>query len=57
MCIFHKWSPWREIEKGELFVRKWEGAQVVRYRVGFRLVQQRICEKCGKSNISSKDVY
>ena len=43
LCLFHNWSKWKDIQKGDLV--KTETDKVP---VGMYITQERICAKCNK---------
>ena len=47
--FLHIWSSWKDIERGEIAVQGTQG-------VGNYLIQERVCEMCGKKQLRAQSV-
>lgn len=42
-CLFHRWSKWSDIQKGDLLA-----SEKSKTPIGMYFIQERVCAKCNK---------
>ena len=54
--LFHDWSEWKEVERGEVRSRSIFGANTGWHVTGTYLLQDRRCNRCGKQQLDRQTV-
>ena len=51
MCLFHKWTKWKDIKEGDLLHSEYS------YILGRVIVQEKRCIKCNKVERRVSNIY